>query len=125
MIRVLIIKPNEEPEEAWIENNYKVLQSIVHGLFQFMEFDEKNPEVMCMLNEEHLLHANANDKFRFNRYVKSDYHTVENRMAAPSGVPVFGNFAIIRNDYKTSETISLTDDDVAKYSEVYKLCNEQ
>ena len=120
-IRVLIVRPNQEPEETWIQNELKSLQATVNGKIAFLPFDKNNQNVEVMHNSEYLFLAESDENFQFNRFVKSDYHTFENRMALPQGVPVFGTFAITRINMKTGWQTSLTDKDVKKYKRIFKL----
>jgi len=117
-IKILVIRHNEEPEVVEIENYYKAMQEIVEGLIEFMPFDKSNPGCECLVNEEYLL---LQDELGFNRFVQSDYHSVVDGTALIFGVPVFGTFAIVRVNHETGECISLTDKDIARYTEKFKL----
>lgn len=119
MIKVLVIKHNKEPEIVEIENDFKAMQNIVEGNIEFMPFDKDNAECECMVNEEYLILAESG-ALEFNRYVKSDYHPYP-EYSTLWGVPVYGAFAIVRNDFNTGECVSLTGNDIARYKHIFRL----
>lgn len=115
-IRVLVVSPKEEPKVAEIENNYRAMQKVVDGRIQFMPFDANNENCELMVDEEYLMNGKE-----LNRFVQSDFHCVEDGSATVLGVPVMGTFAVVRNNPDTGGAISLTDDDITKYQQMFRL----
>lgn len=115
-VKILVIESSKEPKIMEIKNDFRAMQNIVKGRFQFMPFDSSDEACELMVNEEYLMNGSE-----FNRFIQSDYHTVENGGATVYGVPVMGTFAVVRHDFETGEMVSLTDADIEKYQQTFKL----
>lgn len=96
-IRVLIIKPNQEPRQMKIEHTLDKLQNIVGGLIEYVELD-RNTDLIC--NEEGKLL-----QMELNRRIGNDI--------------IAGTFIIAGQHY--GETISLSRKQIKKYKEMFKL----
>ena len=111
-LRVLLIPYNKEPEVIEIDNKLEAMQALVGGLIQAVHVesdgdDGAGVDVWC--NEEFLML----------------YPEQRNRMvitAGEIGYPLWihGPFYVARTD-DDGNTLSLTDADIKKYSQVYRL----
>jgi len=100
-IRVLIVEPNKEPYQAEIENELHELQNVVNGLIEVLEL-ESNVDIIC--NEEGKL-----QKLPLNRVVDYDI--------------IVGTF-IVAGHYN-GDSISLSNNQIKKYKEFFKLSKHQ
>lgn len=96
-IRVLIVEPIGEPKEEEIEHSLEKMQSIVGGLIEFVALEE-NVDLIC--NEEGKI-----NNLPINRIVTNDV--------------ICGTFFI--TGHKNGDTISLTDKQIQKYKNYFKL----
>lgn len=96
-IRVLIVKPNQEPKQMKVEHTLDKLQNIVGGLIEYVELD-RNTDLIC--NEEGKLL-----QMELNRRLGNDI--------------IAGTFIIAGQHY--GETISLSRKQIKKYKEMFKL----
>lgn len=100
-IKILIVEPYKEPYIKEIEHKLEKMQEIVGGLIEFVELGE-NVDLIC--NEEGKIH-----NLEINRIITNDI--------------VCGTFFIAGQ--KEGDTISLTDEQIKKYTEYFKLSNHK
>ncbi|MEG0980029.1 MAG: DUF3846 domain-containing protein [Oscillospiraceae bacterium] len=98
-IRVLVVKPNELPEEKMIKNTLQAKQEIVHGLIECV-YLENDDSVVLICNEEGKLNG-----LPINRDIGYDM--------------IAGNMIIAGDDFNTGEFVSLTDNQIEKYKEFF------
>ena len=94
-IKVLVVKPNELPEEKMIKNTLIAKQEIVGGDIE-CAYLENDDSVVLICNEEGKMNG-----MPINRDIGYDM--------------IAGNFIIAGDDYQTGEFVSLTDDQIEKY----------
>lgn len=101
LLRILVVKPNETPYEATINNTLRDIQKAVGGFFQNVYFEDG-----CILvcNEEGKLL-----KLQGNRRVGDDI--------------IVGTFFIVADD-NYGDFKSLTDSQLEKYTEMFKDTDE-
>ena len=98
-LRAFLVKENELPVEVEIPNNLKSLQKQVGGYIEYFYMPEiEDAVIIC--NEEGKYNGMGP-----NREVGRDI--------------IFGPFLIVGDDYEQGETISLTDEQVSKYKEIF------
>jgi hypothetical protein len=97
MLRILVVEPHKEPYIANIPDDYKSFQKIVGGTFECIYPDE-NTVIFC--NDEAKLIG-----LEGNRKINSDI--------------IAGTFAIAGDNHE-GDTISLTDEQIEKYSARFK-----
>lgn len=97
-IKVLIVKPYEEPEITIIKNDLKTKQKIVDGCIEYTDRDYY-PNVAFICNEEGKIFG-----LTPNRYIGGDI--------------IAGNFIIVGDD-GSGEDSSLTDEQIIKYKNVF------
>ena len=102
-IKVIIVEPDKEPYIQEIVETLEKLQEIVGGLIEYVNLED---EVDLICNEEGKTY-----NLQFNRIVGNDV--------------IAGTFIIAGLDYKTGETISLTEENIKKYLEFFSLKNHQ
>lgn len=100
-IRILVVKPNEEPHVLKVENTLKELQNIVGGLIEFIQL-EHNVDLIC--NEEGKIRH-----LPMNRFVQNDI--------------ICGTF-FIAGEHE-GETISLSRKQIKKYKKRFRLDNDK
>lgn len=101
MIRGLFIKPGCSPEVIHFKNGYKELQRLVEGNFEMPYlFDD----VDVVINEEGKLNGSLPNRFLFHRGRLADI--------------LFGNILLVDSN-EEGETISLSDDKIEKYSQIF------
>lgn len=93
-IKILVVKPDEEPEVTIIENNLKTKQKIVDGCIEYTS-RSYYPNVAFICNEEGKILG-----LTPNRYIGGDI--------------IVGDFIIVGDD-GSGEDISLTDEQILKY----------
>jgi hypothetical protein len=97
MIRVLVVEPHKEPYIANMTDDYKAFQKIVGGTFECIYPD--NDTIIYCNDEAKLIGLEGNRKINFDI--------------------IAGTF-FIAGDNHEGETISLTDEQIEKYSERFK-----
>lgn len=98
-LRALLVKENELPVEVEIPNTLNSLQKQVEGYIEYYYIpDTEDSVIIC--NEEGKINGMGP-----NREVGRDI--------------IFGTFLIVGDDYEQGETISLTDEQVSKYKEIF------
>ena len=98
-LRALLVKENELPVEVEIPNTLNSLQKQVEGYIEYYYIpDIEDAVIIC--NEEGKINGMGP-----NREVGRDI--------------IFGPFLIVGDDYEQGETISLTDEQVSKYKEIF------
>lgn len=98
-IRGLIIRPNEVPKEQMIKNTLQAKQEIVGGRIE-CAYLENDDSVVLICNEEGKMEG-----LPMNRDIGYDI--------------IAGSFIVVGDNYETGEFVSLTDDQVEKYKEVF------
>ena len=98
-IKVLLVKPNEIPEEIEIENTLEAKQKIVGGYIE-QAYLPNDDSVVLICNEEGKISG-----MPLNRYIGHDI--------------IAGPFLIVGDDYENGEYISLTEQQIKKYKEVF------
>lgn len=97
-IRALIVEPDKEPYEVDLENGLKSRQKIVGGLIEYCYLlDDDGVALIC--NEEGKIIG-----LPFNREIGHDV--------------ICGNFIIVGDD-GSGEDLSLTDEQINKYKELF------
>ena len=98
-LRALLVKENELPVEVEIPNTLNSLQKQVEGYIEYYYIpDTEDAVIIC--HEEGKINGMGP-----NREVGRDI--------------IFGPFLIVGDDYEQGETISLTDEQVSKYKEIF------
>ena len=100
-IRVLIVKPNQEPKQMKIEHTLDKLQNIVGGLIEYVDLDYQT-DLIC--NEEGKLLG-----MEWNRRLGDDI--------------IVGTFLVVGQH--NGETISLSKKQIRKYKKRFILENNQ
>ena len=100
-IRVLIVKPNQEPKQMKIEHTLDKLQNIVGGLIEYVDLDYQT-DLIC--NEEGKLLG-----MEWNRRLGDDI--------------IAGTFLVVGQH--NGDTISLSRKQIKKYKKVFSLENNQ
>lgn len=100
-IRILIVKPNQEPKQMKIEHTLDKLQNIVGGLIEYVDLDYQT-DLIC--NEEGKLLG-----MEWNRRLGDDI--------------IVGTFLVV-GQHK-GETISLSKKQIRKYKKRFSLENNQ
>lgn len=95
LIRVLIVRPGEQPQETRIQDNLETMQAVVKGWIEIFTFADG---VDMIFNEEGIA-----KNLPVNRFVKEI-----NR-------DIVGSIMLARHDTE-GKTISLTDTDIEKYT---------
>lgn len=103
MIRGLIIEPNEEPEIIELNPDLETLQQLVSGLYQ--EVYPFNDNVVLLCNE-----LGRKIQLLRNRYIPELSETL------------YGTFLLLGDD-GAEEYISLTDEQVRSYMDIFSLTN--
>jgi len=98
-LRALLVKENELPVEVEIPNTLNSLQKQVEGYIEYYYIPDTD-DVVIICNEEGKINGMGP-----NREVGRDI--------------IFGPFLIVGDDYEQGETISLTDEQVSKYKEIF------
>lgn len=98
-IKGLLVKPNEIPEEIEIENTLEAKQKIVGGYIE-QAYLPNDDSVVLICNEEGKISG-----MPLNRYIGHDI--------------IAGPFLIVGDDYENGEYISLTEQQIKKYKEVF------
>ena len=98
-IKGLLVRPNELPEEIEIENTLEAKQKIVGGYIE-QAYLPNDDSVVLICNEEGKIYG-----MPLNRYIGHDI--------------IAGPFLIVGDDYENGEYISLTDEQIKKYKEVF------
>lgn len=96
-MKILIVEPNKEPYESFLDNKLKAMQRIVDGYIEVVKLD-KDTALVC--NEEGKLIG-----LEGNRRVNQDV--------------IAGTFFIV-GDNNEGEFISLTEEQISKYQEKFK-----
>lgn len=99
MIRVILVEPDKEPYVREISNSLKSFQNIVGGLIEYINL-ENNVDIIC--NDEGKMMG-----FDFNRIIKNDV--------------IAGNFIIAGVNLKTGNTISIPENKIENYLEMFSL----
>ena len=99
MMRILVLEPHKEPYEMEIRNDLKGMQSVVGGLIEPIYFTVDDDVVMFANDEGRL------DQLEGNRHI--------------CGVSMAGNL-FITGDSMEGECVSLTDEQVEKYSQMFR-----
>lgn len=98
-IKVILVEPNKEPYIKEIEHTIENLQSIVGGLLEFVNLEE-DVDIIC--NEEGKIL-----NLEFNRSLGNDV--------------IVGTFIIVGLNYNNGETISIPNNKIQKYLDMFKL----
>jgi len=96
-IKALLIKVGEEPKPFEVENHFRAMQNVVAGNIEFYQVDDR---INAILNEEGKLIG-----LEGNRLIGNDI--------------ICGDFLIVGDD-GYGETISLTENQLKKYTEKFK-----
>lgn len=102
MMRILILENEKVPYEAEISHDIHAMQSVVDGYIEPIYFTPKD-DAIVYCNDEFLLHD-----YTPNRFVGE--------------ILVHGTFFVVgntRNDYGEWESCSLTDEQIARYTEQF------
>lgn len=97
MIRIIVVEPHKEPYLANIPDDYKTFQKIVNGTFECL-YPEQDTIIFCN-DEAKLIGLEGNRKI---------------------GVDIIAGTFFVAGDDHEGETISLTDEQIEKYSERFK-----
>ena len=95
MIKGLLVKPYELPEEIEFENTLEAKQHLVDGYIE-CTYLPNDPEVVIICNEEGKING-----MKLNRYIGHDI--------------IAGPFLIVGDDYENGDFKSLTDEQILKY----------
>ena len=95
MIKGLLVKPSELPEEIEIDNTLEAKQHIVGGYIECV-YPENDDSVVFVCNEEGKING-----MKLNRDIGYDI--------------IAGPFLILGDDYDNGDFKSLTDDQILKY----------
>lgn len=98
-IKVIVVEPNKEPYIKEVEHTLKNLQQLVGGLIEYINLED-DIDIIC--NEEGKLR-----NLEFNRIV-------ENNIIA-------GTFIIVGVNQKKGATISIPENKIKKYLDMFKL----
>lgn len=104
-IKVLRVRPTYEPEVIEIENDYRAIQQEVQGCFDVVYPFRDNICLYC--NDEGKLNG-----MEYNRPIHYESGAFDF---------IFGTFILTGDKY--GETISLTDEQIKKYKEMFSLDN--
>lgn len=105
VIKVVKVEPWKAPKVVEIENKLEVMQEIVGG---YIEFHDIDPSVSIVCNEEGKMIG-----LELNRGL----YTPEGKLWEI----IAGTFFIARTDFESGELVSLTDEDIARYMEQFKM----
>lgn len=103
-IRILVCEPHKKPYTKVIDNNYKAMQAVVGGYIESTYPFEDNVIVFC--NEEGKITG-----LDLNRGLRQDGKLYD---------IIAGTFFVCGDEWETGESISLTDEQIKKYSEIFK-----
>ena len=104
-MKVLMIRPGKRPEKKEIEDAFECLQSAVEGYIEELSLFDDN--AVILLNEEgKTLGLEPNRAVYDERGEVSDV--------------IFGNFLIVGTDDEKGNYCSLSEEQLAKYEEMYK-----
>ena len=95
MIKGLLVKPNELPEEIEFENTLEAKQHLVGGYIECV-YPEKDNSVVFICNEEGKING-----MKHNRDIGYDI--------------IYGPFLVLGDDYENGDFKSLTDDQLLRY----------
>lgn len=98
-IKVIVVEPNKEPYIKEIEHTLENLQSLVGGLIEFINLED-DIDIIC--NEEGKL-----KNLEFNRILGNDI--------------IAGTFIIAGVNQKKGATISIPENKIKKYLDMFKL----
>lgn len=102
-MKILVVEPEKKPYSREISDDVHEMQEVVGGLIEPIRFEPKN-DAIVFCNEEFLLNGS-----RPNRLV--------------GGVMVHGTFFVVGNafnEYGEEISVSLTDEQIEKYSEKFE-----
>lgn len=96
-VRALLVPVHQEPREIMIEDNFREMQRLVGGYIEYFRLDEYTNAV---LNEEGKINGMEGNRLVGNEILCGDF--------------------LVVGDNGMGESASLTDEQVAKYMEVFK-----
>lgn len=99
LIKGLLVKPYELPEEIELDNTLEAKQKLVEGYIECIDYP-KDDSVVLVCNEEGKINGMA-----LNRDIGYDI--------------IAGPFLILGNDYENGDFKSLTDTQIMKYKRVF------
>ena len=103
-MKVLIVEPMRTPRREEIDGTLESMQKIVEGYIEFFEPFEDNVAIVC--NEEGKV-----NNLTMNRIIYDN-----------NGKPldvICGTFFVIGIDKNTSDTVSLTEEQLKKYTQLF------
>lgn len=102
-IKGLLVKVNEKPKIIEFDESLHALQNLVHGNIEFMNMIEE--DVDLVVNEEGKING-----MPINRFLLYDGKLID---------VIMGDFVIVGVDNETGETISIPEDKILKYKDLF------
>lgn len=107
-IKILIVRPGEEPEEAMIIESASSLQDIVGGYFELVKPPIHTDDTKIICNEEGKLNGSEPNSPILDEFLNC-YDIL------------YGTIIICRHPVNSTELASLTDEQVERYKKIYSL----
>lgn len=110
-IKVLIVRPEKEPEKAQINNDLRTLRHIVNGHLEAVKPPSHTDDTIILCNEEGKFNGSAPNRPLFDEFGRCfDI--------------IYGTFLVCRHPAGSEELSSMTDDQLEKYRKIYSFSGE-